>query len=123
MSVSLPTIRSNNPYLVVTLLNIDYVVSNNFITSFGKIVYDAQLMIGKAVESYWKLKALDSFSLSSSVESQLPADEYNKVIDVLMNGNDEIKDILRKFNNNNDIAAPQKENVYTQQIRSSHSHL
>ena len=88
---------------------------NYFITSFGKIVYDAQLMIGKAVESYWKLKALDSFSLSSSVESQLPADEYNKVIDVLMNGNDEIKDILRKFNNNNDIAAPQKETVFTQQ--------
>jgi hypothetical protein len=39
---------------------------NYFLTSFGKIVYAAQLMIGKAVESYWKLKALDSFKLSSS---------------------------------------------------------
>ncbi len=89
---------------------------NYFITSFGKIVYNAQLMIGKAVESYWKLKALDSFRLSSSVDSQLPAEEYNKVIDVLMNGKDEIKEILRKFNDKNDIAAPQKEKVYTQQL-------
>jgi hypothetical protein len=89
---------------------------NYFVTSFGKIVYDSQLMIGKAVESYWKLKALDSFRLSSSVDSQLPAEEYNKVIDVLMNGKDEIKEILRKFNDKNDIAAPQKEKVYTQQL-------
>jgi hypothetical protein len=96
---------------LVTRKNGDYLV-----TSFGKIVYDAQLMIGKAVESYWKLKALDSFGLSSSVDSQLPAEEYNKVIDVLMNGKDEIKDILCKFNNKNDIAATQKEKVYTQQL-------
>jgi hypothetical protein len=89
---------------------------NYFVTSFGKIVYDAQLMIGKAVENYWKLKALDSFTLSSSVDSQLPAEEYNKVIDVLMNGKDEIKDILRKFDNKNDITPTQKEKVYTQQL-------
>src|SRR5712691_12449278 len=39
---------------------------NYFVTSFGKILYDAQLMIGKAVENYWKLKGLDSIKLSSS---------------------------------------------------------
>jgi len=89
---------------------------NYFVTSFGKIVYDAQLMIGKAVESYWKLKALDSFTLSSSASHQLPAEEYNKVIDVLMNGKDEIKDILRKFDNKNDITPTQKEKVYSQQL-------
>jgi hypothetical protein len=89
---------------------------NYFVTSFGKIVYDAQLMIGKAVESYWKLKALDSFKLSSSATLQLPAEEYNKVIDILMNGKDEIKNILRKCDNKNDMAAPQKEKVYTQQL-------
>jgi hypothetical protein len=87
-----------------------------FVTSFGKIVYDAQVMIGKAVQSYWKLKALDSFKLSSSSGPQLPAEEYNKVIDVLMNGKDEIKDILRKFNNKDDIGDPQKETIYTQQL-------
>jgi hypothetical protein len=89
---------------------------NYFDTSFGKIVYDAQSMIGKAVESYWKLKALDSFKLSSSGSPQLPAEEYNKVIEVLMNGKDEIKNILRKFDNKNDIGDPQKETIYTQQL-------
>ena len=73
-------------------------------------------MIGKAVESYWKLKALDSFKLSSSSGPQLRAEEYNKVIDVLMNGKDEIKDILRKFNNKDEIGDPQKETIYTQQL-------
>ena len=53
---------------LVTRKNGDY-----FVTSFGKIGYDAQLMIGKAVESYWKVKAIDSFGLSSSVESQIPS--------------------------------------------------
>ena len=33
-----------------------------------------------------------------------------------MNGKDEIKDILRKFNNKDDIGDPQKETIYTQQL-------
>ncbi len=92
---------------------------NYFVTSFGKIVYNVQLMIGKAVESYWKLKALDSFKLSSTASPQLPAEEYNRVIDTLMNGNDEIKDILHRYDNKNDITPTQKEKVYTQQLVSS----
>jgi hypothetical protein len=87
-----------------------------YLTSFGKIVYDVQLMIGKGVENYWKLKALDSFKLSSSASPQLPAEEYNRVIDTLMGGNDEIKDILRKHNNKDDISEAEKEKVYTQQL-------
>src|SRR3989442_13012654 len=31
-----------------------------FLTSFGKIVYDAQLIIVKALENHWKLAAIDS---------------------------------------------------------------
>jgi len=89
---------------------------NYFVTSFGRILYDVQLMIGKAVESYWKLKALDSFQLSSSVSPQLPAEEYNRIIDTLMNGNDEIKNIVRKYYNKNDITPTHKEKVYTQQL-------
>jgi hypothetical protein len=85
-----------------------------YLTSFGKIVYDVELMIGKAVESYWKLKALDSFKLSSSVSPQLPAEEYNRVIDNLLEGNNEMKEILHRYNNKNDTAAAQKEKVYTQ---------
>src|SRR6266516_3828493 len=30
------------------------------LTSFGKIVYEAQILIGKAKQNYWKLKAIDS---------------------------------------------------------------
>ena len=95
---------------LVTRKNGDY-----FVTSFGKIVYDAQLMIGKAIENYWKLKAIDSFNMSS-VGPQLPAQEYNRVIGTLMDGKDEIKDILHRYNNKNDIAPAQKEKVYTQQM-------
>jgi hypothetical protein len=95
---------------LVTRKNGDY-----FVTSFGKIVYDAQSIIGKAVESYWKLKALDSFDISSA-SPQLPAEEYSRIIDTLMSGNDEIKDILRKHNNKDDISEAEKEKVYTQQL-------
>ena len=89
---------------------------NYFVTSFGKIVYDVELMIEKAVENYWKLKALDSFELSSSAGPQLTAKEYSRIIDTLMNGNDEIKDIIRKHNNKDDITPTQKEKVYAQQL-------
>ena len=88
---------------------------NFFLSSFGRIVYDAQLMIGKAVESYWKLKALDSFDISSA-SPQLPAEEYSRIIDTLMSGNDEIKDMLRKHNNKDDISEDEREKVYTQQL-------
>jgi hypothetical protein len=88
---------------------------NFFLSSFGRLVYDAQLIIGKAIENYWKLKAIDSFNMWS-VGPQLPAQEYNRVIDTLMDGNDQIKDILHRYNNKNDIAPAQKEKVYTQQM-------
>jgi hypothetical protein len=88
---------------------------NFFLSSFGRLVYDAQLIIGKAIENYWKLKAIDSFNISS-VGPQLPAEEYNRIIDTLIGGNDEIKDILHRYNNKNDIAPAQKEKVYTRHI-------
>jgi hypothetical protein len=75
------------------------------------LVYDAQLRIGKAVENYWKLKAVDSFEILSA-GPQLPAEDYNRVINTLMNGNDEIKNILHRYDNKNDITPTQKEKVY-----------
>ena len=84
---------------------------NFFLSSFGRLVYDAQLRIGKAVENYWKLKAIDSFDILSA-GPQLPAEEYSRVIDTLMNGNDEIKNILHRYDNKNDITPTQKEKVY-----------
>ena len=72
-----------------------------FHTSLGKIVYHAQLIIGKALRSYWKLAAIDSFGMSSP-NPHLPVEEY--IIDSLMEGNSEIKNMLLRYNNNDNIA-------------------
>ncbi len=83
---------------------------NYFVTSFGKIVYEAQMLIEKGIQNYWKLKAIDSIE-SSPGSPQLPAEEYNRLIATLIEGN-EINDILIGKNN---IADRQKEKVYKSQ--------
>jgi len=88
---------------------------NFFLSSFCRLVYDEQLRIGKAVENYWKLKAIDSFDMSSACP-QLPTEEYNRVVDTLMDGNDEIKNIIHRYNNKNDISPAQKEIVSNRQL-------
>ncbi|HET7147518.1 MAG TPA: hypothetical protein VFI73_03380 [Candidatus Nitrosopolaris sp.] len=67
-----------------------------FVTSFGKVVYKAQELIGMAAQYSSKLKAIDS------IESpNFPATELSKIIDTLIT-NREIKEILisRQWNNN-----------------------
>ena len=59
------------------------------LTAFGKVVYDAQTTIEKAVNSYWKLKAIDSLEMSED----LPKEERLKLIDNLLDNKD-IKEIL-----------------------------
>lgn len=83
---------------------------NYFVTSFGRIVYDAQLMIGKTVESYWKLKALDSIKLSTSTSPQLPAEEYDRLVATLIDS-DDLKNIVLGYKNNNNETV-KKEQVY-----------
>jgi hypothetical protein len=61
------------------------------LTLLGKIVYDAHLNIGRALNNYWKLKALDSIQASSV--GQLPTEEFIKLIDTLID-NHQIKNIL-----------------------------
>jgi hypothetical protein len=63
-----------------------------FLTSFGKIVYDFQAKVGHAVTNYLKLKAIDSFEISAAIDG-VSKDEYNKIIDILID-NQEIKKIL-----------------------------
>ena len=63
-----------------------------FPTSLGKIVYETQTIIGKAVADYWKLKAVDG--LENSYSDQMPKEEYDKVVDALID-NDMIKKGLR----------------------------
>ena len=73
-----------------------------FLTSLGKIAYDAQLIIGKALGSYWKLAAIDSFEMSSS-NPHLPVEEYNKIVDNLLGDNSGNKGIFGS-KNNEDVA-------------------
>ena len=63
-----------------------------FPTSLGKIVYETQTIIGKAVADYWKLKALDG--LENSHSDRMPKEEYDKLVDALID-NDMIKKGLR----------------------------
>jgi predicted transcriptional regulator len=62
-----------------------------FLTSFGKIVYDAQKTIEMAAKDRWKLKAIDSIIRADNCG--LPAEEFNKIINTLIK-NQQIKDIL-----------------------------
>jgi len=66
-----------------------------FLTLLGKVVYDCQLTIGKALTYHWKLKAIESIEMSASVKSGLPEGELAKLIDTLID-NHQIKDILMK---------------------------
>jgi predicted transcriptional regulator len=61
------------------------------LTLFGKIVYEAHMSIGKVLNEYWKLKALESIEASSSGE--LPMEEYIRLVDTLID-NHQIKNIL-----------------------------
>jgi hypothetical protein len=64
-----------------------------FLTLLGKVVYDTQLTIGKALTYYWKLKAIESIEISSNV--RLPKEELTQLINALID-NHSIKDILIK---------------------------
>ena len=63
----------------------------HFLTAFGKIVYDALVTVKKAVESYWKLKAIDSIDLSDEITVK----ERDKLIHTLLD-DVEISEILSK---------------------------
>jgi hypothetical protein len=63
------------------------------LTLLGKVVYDSQMMIGKALAHHWKLKALESIEMSAG--ASFPEGELTQLIDALID-NHQIKDILMK---------------------------
>ena len=66
------------------------------LTLVGKIVYDAHLRIGKALSYYWKLKAIESIEMSSSLSGAgTSKEELTQLINVLID-NHFIKDLLIK---------------------------
>jgi predicted transcriptional regulator len=62
------------------------------LTMLGHVVYDSQLIIGKTLAYYWKLKAIESIEMSTS---GLPNEEKTQLINALID-NHRIKDILMK---------------------------
>jgi predicted transcriptional regulator len=63
------------------------------LTLLGKVFYDSQMMIGEALNDYWKLKAIESIEMSSG--ATLPEWELAQLINALLD-NHQIKDILMK---------------------------
>ena len=63
------------------------------LTTLGVIVYYAREIIGKAVDQYWRLKAIDSIRASGNGE--MPQEQFHTIIDKLI-VNQEIKNILIK---------------------------
>jgi hypothetical protein len=63
------------------------------LTLLGKVVYDMQMTIGKALAYYWKLRAIESIEISSDV--RLSKEDLTRLIDTLID-NRFIKDILIK---------------------------
>ena len=68
------------------------------LSSLGKIVYDVQVIIAKALEDYWKLAAIDSVQ-------HLPEIGLNKIIEVLVESPEIKESLLRghrvRTDNNN----------------------
>jgi hypothetical protein len=80
---------------ISTLLKADLIKRVNgkySLTLFGEILFDATLTVEKAFNnSYWKLKAIDSFEMGPH---KLSAQERTKIIDTLLKDEEKIKDIV-----------------------------
>ena len=63
------------------------------LTTFGIIAYHTHEILGKAVDQYWMLKAIDSIRASDN--GVLPQEQFHTIIDKLIT-NQEIKNILYK---------------------------
>jgi hypothetical protein len=69
------------------------------LTSFGKVVYEAQLLIEMAKQNYWKLRAIDSVEFSAR---GLSLEERSKIIETLI-VEDDLKEILLGRNQTNPV--------------------
>ena len=81
---------------IAGLVDVGLIKRNNgkyFLTLMGKVVYQSQMLIGKTLSYYWKLKAIESVETSSNVE--IPKEELTQLINALID-NHQIRDILIK---------------------------
>ena len=63
------------------------------LTSLGRLVYENHKIIGVAIQTRWKLQAIDSLE-NSLVAHSMPPEERYKVMNVLLGDCDKLKDIL-----------------------------
>jgi predicted transcriptional regulator len=63
------------------------------LTTLGKVVYDSQMMIGRALSYYSKLKAIESIEMSYG--AAFPKEELVRLIEALID-NHQIKDKILK---------------------------
>lgn len=52
----------------------------HYLTAFGKVIFDAELIVGKAVDNNWRLRAIDSIDLSNDITMN----ERSKLIDSIV---------------------------------------
>ena len=62
-----------------------------FLTTLGRVMYEAQATIENALKNYWKIKAIDSLGMVDGI----PAEEQKNLIEALIQ-DQEIKNILTK---------------------------
>lgn len=65
---------------------------NYVATALGNVVYESLMTIGKAVDHYWVLKAIESFQASSASDSK---EHVSKLIYTLIDDN-QIRKILTR---------------------------
>lgn len=75
------------------------------LTMLGKVVYQSQMIIGKALAYYWKLKAIESIEIAS--DDTLSKGELPQLINALID-NLQIKNILMKSISNPSIESNSK---------------
>jgi hypothetical protein len=75
-----------------------------YLTSFGKVVYEAQMLIGRAQQDYWRLKAIDTIESSNDA---LTSEQRDKFIDSLIADN-ALKRILQNSNESKELVTLQQ---------------
>lgn len=62
-----------------------------YLTTLGKVLYELQLVLGMAIDNFWKLKAIDSLQNPDN----LPELELTRLIDTIVD-NEELKSVILK---------------------------
>ena len=75
-----------------------------YLTLLGRVIYESQMMIGKTLSYYWKLKAIESVEMSTTM---LLNEEIKQLINALID-NHQIKDILMRSTSNPHIESNSK---------------